>query len=110
MGMIRKTLFGATLGAVAPSSKKQRTAKQTLAAVQGEPAAVVARTGTRRGALYGTAPRASRRSGVAYALAQNAEREARRNGQASMEGMSQSARFRAEHVPGSKEYKALHSS
>jgi hypothetical protein len=99
MGMIRKALFAGTLGAVAPSSKKQRIARQTLAAVQGKSEAEVARTGTRRGALYGTAPR-ERHGGLAYALARQAERTAARTGQAAgTAGMSQRERFNAEHQP-----------
>jgi hypothetical protein len=36
MGLIRKTLFAATAGAVNPNSRKQRTAAQTRAAVAGK--------------------------------------------------------------------------
>jgi hypothetical protein len=47
MGLIRKTLHVATLGAVAPDSRKQRVAAQTLGALQGETPAQVRRIGTR---------------------------------------------------------------
>ncbi len=54
MGAIRKALFVATVGAVAPRSKKQKVALQTLSAIQGKSEATVRRTGTRRQAIYGT--------------------------------------------------------
>lgn len=51
MGLIRKALFASTGGIVAPNSKKQRVAKQTLAAIQGCSDQEVELTGTRRQAL-----------------------------------------------------------
>jgi hypothetical protein len=51
MGFIRKTLFTATMGAVAPYSRKQRVAAQTLAAVAGKSREEVERAGTRRAAF-----------------------------------------------------------
>jgi hypothetical protein len=51
MGLIRKSLFVATGGIVAPRSKKQKTALQTFAALQGAAPAEVKRKGTRRAAL-----------------------------------------------------------
>ena len=47
MGLIRKSLHIATAGAVAPNSKKQRVAKQQLAALQGKSEAEVRRAGGR---------------------------------------------------------------
>jgi hypothetical protein len=47
MGLIRKSLHVATLGAVSPTSKKQRVASQTLAAIQGGTPAQVRRAGGR---------------------------------------------------------------
>jgi hypothetical protein len=54
MGLIRKSLFLGTGGIVAPNSKKQRTALQTLAAVQGKSEAEVRRTGGRYEHTIGT--------------------------------------------------------
>jgi hypothetical protein len=81
MGLIRKALFIGTAGAVAPNSKKQRVAKQTLAAVQGKSTAEVEHAGTRRAALGITgAPR--RRGGPTEADVEWARaRLARLNGQ-----------------------------
>jgi len=47
MGLIRKALHVATVGAVAPNSKKQRVAKQTLVAIQGGSPSQVRRAGGR---------------------------------------------------------------
>jgi hypothetical protein len=47
MGLIRKALHVGTVGAVAPNSKKQRVAKQTLAAAQGASPEQVKRAGGR---------------------------------------------------------------
>lgn len=47
MGLIRKSLYLASAGAVAPNSKKQRRAAQTLAAVQGATPAEIRRAGGR---------------------------------------------------------------
>ena len=47
MGLIRKALFVTTVGAVAPNSKKQRAARQTLVAIQGGSPAQVRRAGGR---------------------------------------------------------------
>lgn len=47
MGLIRKSFHVATVGAVAPNSKKQRVAKQQLAALQGKTPAQVRRAGGR---------------------------------------------------------------
>jgi hypothetical protein len=47
MGIIRKGLHVASVGAVAPNSKKQRVAKQTLVAVQGGTPAQVRPAGGR---------------------------------------------------------------
>jgi hypothetical protein len=47
MGLIRKSLFLGTGGLIAPNSKKQRTAKQQLAALQGKSDAEVRRAGGR---------------------------------------------------------------
>lgn len=55
MGLIRKSLFVATAGAVAPRSTKQRVALQTLAAIQGATPEQIERTGTRRGGITGRA-------------------------------------------------------
>src|SRR6266498_2247761 len=57
MGLIRKSLHIATVGAVAPNSKKQRNQRQLLAAAQGKSDAEVRRAGGRyeysRGAATG---------------------------------------------------------
>ena len=47
MGLIRKGLHIATVGGIAPNSKKQRVAKQQLAALQGKSEAEVRRAGGR---------------------------------------------------------------
>lgn len=47
MGLIRKTLYLGTGGAVAPHSKKQRVSLQQLAALQGASPEQVRRTGGR---------------------------------------------------------------
>lgn len=47
MGLIRKSLHIATVGAVAPNSKKQRNQRQLLAAAQGKSDAEVRRAGGR---------------------------------------------------------------
>jgi hypothetical protein len=47
MGLIRKSLHIATVGAVAPNSKKQRNQRQLLAAAQGKSDVEVMRTGGR---------------------------------------------------------------
>jgi len=47
MGVIRKSLHVATVGAVAPNSKKQRNQRQLLAAAQGKSDAEVRRAGGR---------------------------------------------------------------
>lgn len=47
MGLIRKSLYLASGGVVAPHSKKQRTALKTLAAIQGASPEEVRRTGGR---------------------------------------------------------------
>ena len=51
VGLIRKVLFVSTGGVVAPNSKKQRVAKQTLAAIQGRDDEDAELIGTRRQAL-----------------------------------------------------------
>ncbi len=82
MGLIRKSPFLGTGGVIAPNSKKQRAQKQLLAALQGKSEDEVRRAGGRYkhslGAVLGAAAR-------------------KRDG---------GAAWRAEHVPGSKEYEA----
>ena len=51
MGLIRKALFVSTGGVVAPNSRKQRVAMQTLAAIQGRSDEEVELIGTRRQSL-----------------------------------------------------------
>jgi hypothetical protein len=99
MGLIRKSAYLATGGAVAPHSRKQRTALKQLAALQGASPDQVRQTGGRNdydsfltGTPRVTAPTASRPASRA--------RSSRPAGDA--------AQWRAEHVPGSKEYRNAH--
>jgi hypothetical protein len=68
MGLIRKSLHVATVGAVAPNSKKQRVAKRTLVAIQGGTPEQVRRAGGRYeyslASLLGGGSRHPRRSRV----------------------------------------------
>jgi hypothetical protein len=89
MGLIRKSLFVVTAGVVAPWSKKQKVAAQTLAAIRGASAERVERTGTRRAALGPEPVTRTRRS-------------------RSPVPKSETAEYRAEHVPGSREYRERH--
>ena len=82
MGMIRKALFAGTIGVTAPYSKRERAEKRLLAATLGKSETEVRRTGTRRGVLD--------------------------RYQASRPGRDAAALYRAEHVPGSREYRARH--
>jgi hypothetical protein len=90
MGFIRKTLSLSTAGAVAPYSRKQRVAAQTLAVIQGKCVAEVERTGTRREYLHGNV------GGVSASAA--ARRACQEREDAAMESnIAASLAFEAEH-------------
>lgn len=112
VGLIRKSLYLASGGIVAPNSKKQRRQAQILAALQGRSPKEVKRAGGRYDfeGFLGQQPTAPPTAG------QRIERPTKKRGsddadlQARINSMfaTPEARWRAEHVPASKEYRAVH--
>ena len=95
MGLIRKSLFAASGGLVAPNSKKQRRQLQILAAMQGATPAEVRRAGGRGYAALFSLPSSPPRTATPAASAP------RRTD-------AEAAAFRRDHVPASREYKEAH--
>ena len=98
VGLIRKSLYLGTGGVVSPSSKKQRYAKQTLAAIQGGTPEQIRRAGGRYdfdGFLGGSS------------VAPPGPRFGPSAGKPDPD-FDPRANFRAEHVPDSNEYRAAH--